>query len=62
MFERFIIKEGYDYRKVQYLTYLIFLNIAALHHYPYGLLLFHLGKLGLWKLLQDDITEEHDKN
>ena len=62
MFEKFIIEEGYEYRKVQYLTYLIFLNIASLHHYPYGLLLFHLGKLGLWKLLQEDKAKENKQN
>jgi choline kinase len=35
---------GYDVRRVSVLTALIFLNIAALHHYPYSLLLFALGK------------------
>ena len=54
MFKEFIIMQGYHYKKVQYLTYLIFLNIAALHHYPYGLLLFHLGKSGLWNLLEQE--------
>ena len=53
-FKEFILEQGYDYKKVQYLTYLVFLNCAALHHYPYGLLLFHLGKLGLWKLLEEN--------
>ena len=60
MFKEFIIEQGYDYRKVQYLTYLIFLNCAALHHYPYGLLLFHLGKLGLWRLLEKDMENKND--
>jgi hypothetical protein len=36
--------EGYDRRKVLILTALVFLNIAALHHYPYSLMLFALGK------------------
>lgn len=53
-FKSFVIEEGYDYNKVQYLTYLIFLNIASMHHYPYGLLLFHLGKVGLYTLLSND--------
>ena len=35
---------GYDVRKVRVLTALIYLNIAALHHYPYSLLLYALGK------------------
>lgn len=36
--------EGYDRKKVRVLTSLIYLNIAALHHYPYSLLLYALGK------------------
>ena len=36
--------EGYDKKKVWVLTALIYLNIAALHHHPYSLLLFSLGK------------------
>jgi choline kinase len=36
--------EGYDKRKVCLLTALIYLNIATLHHYPYSLLLYALGK------------------
>lgn len=43
-FETWLVDNGYDYKKVQLLTALIFLNIAALHHYPYSLLLFYLGK------------------
>ncbi len=35
---------GYDKRKVWTLTALIYLNIAALHHHPYSLLLYGLGK------------------
>lgn len=34
----------YDKRKVWTLTALIYLNIAALHHHPYSLLLYGLGK------------------
>lgn len=36
--------EGYDRKKVRILTALVYLNIAALHHYPYSLLLYGLGK------------------
>jgi hypothetical protein len=35
---------GYDRKKVGVLTALIYLNIAALHHNPYNLLLYALGK------------------
>ena len=46
-----------SYRKVQYLTHFISANIASLHHYPYSLMLFHSGKLGLWQLLEQDNNE-----
>ena len=43
-FSQWLEKEGYDRKKVRVLTALIYLNIAALHHHPYSLLLFALGK------------------
>ncbi len=46
-------KEGYDRKKVRVLTALIYLNIAALHHYPYSLLLFGLGKAMLDQELKE---------
>lgn len=36
--------KGFDPTKVRLLTALIYLNIAALHHHPYSLLLYALGK------------------
>ena len=35
------------------MTAIIYLNIAALHHYPYSLLLFYLGKNILNEILKD---------
>lgn len=43
-FDEWLRREGYDAKKVRVMTALIYLNIAALHHYPYCLLLFALGK------------------
>ena len=43
-FNNWCIKKGYSLTKVRILTAIIFLNIAALHHYPYSLLLYALGK------------------
>jgi len=43
-FKTWVLQNNLDYEKVQLMTALIFLNIAALHHYPYSLLLFYLGK------------------
>ena len=43
-FAKWLSNEGFDAKKVRTLTALIFLNIAALHHHPYSLLLYGLGK------------------
>lgn len=50
-FGQWLEDEGYDKRKVSILTALIYLNIAALHHHPYSLLLFALGKT----MLNDEV-------
>jgi len=50
--DRFIIDNGYDLKKVKILTSLIYLNIAPLHHNPYNLLLFYLGKSLLYEILE----------
>tara|TARA_R100000008_G_C3586617_1_gene172944 strand:- start:1797 stop:3374 length:1578 start_codon:yes stop_codon:yes gene_type:complete len=54
IFDDFIVNSGYDLYKVKLLTSLIYLNIAALHHYPYSEFLFYLGKYQLHNLLQGD--------
>ena len=36
-FEAWLEKEGLDKKKVRVMAALIYLNIAALHHYPYSL-------------------------
>jgi len=51
-FKEWIENKGYDYKKVKTMTALIYLNIAALHHYPYSLLLFYLGKNMLNTLIE----------
>jgi len=48
--------EGYDRKKVWVLTALVYLNIAALHHHPYSLLLFSLGKAMLFKGLNHELN------
>jgi choline kinase len=47
-----IQENNFDLKKVRVLTALIYLNIAALHHYPYSLLLYGLGK----KMLHDELN------
>lgn len=48
-FKEYLEINGYDYQKVYVMTALIYLNIAALHHYPYCHLLYYLGKSMLAK-------------
>jgi choline kinase len=48
-----LVDHGYDRKKVRILTALIYLNIAALHHFPYSLLLYALGKQLLYKELRE---------
>ena len=47
-----MLENNYDQKKVKVLTALIYLNIAALHHYPYSLLLYGLGK----KMLKEELS------
>lgn len=54
MFYKWLEEKGYDVNKVKLMTALIFLNIAALHHYPYVILLYGLGK----QMLSDVLTQQ----
>lgn len=49
--EEFLINEGLDKKKVEILRALIWLNMSPLHHQPFDLFLFYLGKHSLWKAL-----------
>jgi hypothetical protein len=51
-FGQWLVAQGYDLKKVRILTALIYLNIAALHHHPYSLLLYGLGKAMLAQALE----------
>ena len=54
LLKKFIKQNNYDLKKVEVLTAIIYLNIAALHSYPYNLLLYYLGKLYLYRVLSGD--------
>lgn len=54
VFSNFLKYMGYDEHRVNILTALIFLNIAALHHEPYNRFLYFLGKDLLYKALQEE--------
>ena len=53
IFFNFLEENNYSVRKVKILTSLIFLNIAGLHHYPYSIFLYYLGKSMLCKSLKE---------
>jgi choline kinase/aminoglycoside phosphotransferase (APT) family kinase protein len=53
---QWLAAKSYDFKKVRMLTALIYLNIAALHHHPYSLLLFALGKT----ILANEIKGNHE--
>lgn len=52
-FAKWLEEKGYDKNKVWVLTALVYLNIAALHHYPYSLMLYALGKEMLYNSMKD---------
>ena len=54
IFYKWLKQESLSTDKVDIMTSLIFLNIAALHHFPYNHLLFYLGKSSLHKYLQKE--------
>jgi len=50
---QFIIHKGFDLKKVQVITSLIWLNMAPLHHYPFNLFLYYFGRYNLYIHLND---------
>lgn len=48
----FIEKNGYNLKKVELLTSIIWLNMSPLHHYPFNIFLFYFGKLNLWRTIK----------
>jgi choline kinase len=53
IFNEFCLSKGYDLKKVRVLSSLIWLNMSALHHYPFNIFLFYFGKYNLHKELDE---------
>ena len=51
IFKEWAFKNKYDFKKIRIICGLIYLNIAPLHHYPYSIFLFYLGKLVIYNAL-----------
>ena len=54
IFHKFIYEFGYDLRKVNLLTGLIWINMAPLHEYPLSKFLFNFGKYNLYNTLNNE--------
>ena len=54
-FSDWCVENNFSLKKIRILTGLIYLNIASLHHYPYSLFLYALGKSILKKELVKNI-------
>jgi choline kinase len=52
LYEDFLVENGFDLDKIKVLTSLIFLNMSPLHHDPFDVMLYYLGKSKLHKALQ----------
>ena len=52
LFDKFILDNNYDLKKIEILTGIIFLNMSAMHHAPFSHYVYYLGKkhLGEWIL------------
>jgi len=50
----FIINNGYNLKKVELLTAIIWINMAPLHAYPLNSFLYNFGKYSLNKVLKND--------
>mgnify|MGYP005631710671 CR=1 FL=1 len=53
-FFKYLKNNGHDVSKVRILTAIIWLNMSPLHHNPFNKFLFYLGKLNLWKELNQN--------
>ena len=49
----FVRANGWDMNKVRTLTGLIYLNMAPLHHAPFDRMLYSLGRLMLWRQINE---------
>mgnify|MGYP001202750468 CR=1 FL=1 len=53
LFFKWLLLNGYNIKKVKIICGLIYLNIAALHHNPYSIFLFYLGKLVIFNAISN---------
>jgi dTDP-glucose pyrophosphorylase len=52
-FDKWMLENQIDIKKVDVLTCLIWLNMAPLHHHPFDQFLYYYGRYNLWRHLHD---------
>lgn len=53
-YEIFLVRNGFNLRKIKLITAIIFLNMSPLHHDPFDRMLYFMGKNLLYKVLTRD--------
>jgi NDP-sugar pyrophosphorylase family protein len=55
IFKKFCQENNYDYKKIEILSSLIWINMSPLHEYPFNDFLFNFGKYNLYKNITNKI-------
>ena len=62
VFRQWMRDQGFDERRIDLLTALIFLNICGLHESPYSKFLYLLGRYSLCRALTSSVSGNHDES
>lgn len=52
-YENFLTKNNFDVKKIKIIRALIYLNMSPLHHDPFDLMIYYMGKMMLYKALKE---------
>ena len=53
IFDNFVVQKNLDKKKIEILTGIIFLNMAAMHHEPFDHFIYNLGRLKINKWINE---------
>ena len=53
IFNKFVLDNGFDLRKINIIKALIWINMSPLHHYPFNYFLYYFGILNLNTIIND---------
>lgn len=57
VFNNFVYTNNLDLKKIKIISSLIWINMSPLHHFPFNLLLFYLGKYNLYNEIKNKISK-----